>query len=217
MYVTVVTLTGGRPEAFALCERWMRRQDYSRWVVVDDCEPITGSALPDVWVRPRPVWDGENTVHRNLLAALPHLKGRVVVVEDDDYYPPGYVQRMARELDKSPLVGMIPAPCYSVHYGYMEYGNEEHASLAQTAFREELIPRLKQICEAGEFVDMALWKTGGRLIPNDGFLSIKGLPGRPGYMQQHRKLDPRFRAKELHSLIGSDSEHYKRFLNHHPV
>lgn len=75
----LLTATGARPEAWALCEQWMARQDYAgpvHWVIVDDGEtpqPITFSR--DGWtltvIRPLPRWkQGMNTQCRNMLAGL---------------------------------------------------------------------------------------------------------------------------------------------------
>src|SRR5690606_41613548 len=99
--LTVVTLTGGRPEGFALTQRWMARQTYKdrvRWVIVDDCLPRTEiSRPPDNWtvevLSPSPAGaPGQNTQQRNMLAALAVIRDdeRVVIVEDDARYGPEY-------------------------------------------------------------------------------------------------------------------------------
>lgn len=69
--LTLVTATGARPEAWALCERWMLRQTFAgpvRWVIVDDGpepQPITfrRAGWELVLIRPAPFWrPGQNTL-----------------------------------------------------------------------------------------------------------------------------------------------------------
>src|SRR5690606_8566975 len=76
---TLLSATGARPEAWAICERLMARQDYAgpvRWVIVDDGpEPQPVTFQRDGWVlevvRPEPYWQpGQNTQARNLAAGL---------------------------------------------------------------------------------------------------------------------------------------------------
>lgn len=73
--LTLLTATGARPQAWAICERLMMAQDYSgpvRWVIVDDgkeAQPVTFER--DGWtlevIRPAPYWrQGQNTQARNL-------------------------------------------------------------------------------------------------------------------------------------------------------
>ena len=87
--LTLLTATGCRPEAWALCERWMARQTYAgtvRWVIVDDGpdeQPITFER--EGWVlevlRPTPRWRlGNNTQARNLSEGLAVIGADALVV-----------------------------------------------------------------------------------------------------------------------------------------
>jgi len=73
--LTLLTMTGARPEAWAICETLMLRQTFTgavRWIIVDDgpiAHPITFSRA--MWVlevvRPIPFWvSGKNTQARNI-------------------------------------------------------------------------------------------------------------------------------------------------------
>jgi hypothetical protein len=66
--VTLLTVTGGRPEAWGLCKRWMAAQTVQpdRWIIVDDVGDV-----PEATIQVTPRWQpGQNTQARNLLAGL---------------------------------------------------------------------------------------------------------------------------------------------------
>jgi hypothetical protein len=201
----------------------MSRQDYAgdiQWIIVNDCgdyattsELLSCDRLVLQAVEP---WRGRNTQHANLLMALKVVEyPNVIIVEDDDWYAPSYIRHMVELLEDAPLVGQIPTLCYNVRFrAWLNYGNFHHASLCQTAFRGEVIPTLEDICHAGQFVDLALFaRTNHKLAEGQDVVSIKGMPGRPGVMIQHRRFDPRFQRdpnlEKLRELIGDDAEHYK--------
>ena len=187
--VTLVTPTGGRPEAFALCERWMNRQDYTgplQWVVVDDVDPATELTMGQEVVRPEPRWSGSHTLARNFKAGL--LAARydaVIVIEDDDWYSPRYVQDMVNRLDRhavTTLAGEFPSRYYNVRNRcYRLPGNETHASLCQTAFRLEVVPKIRSLITEETWIDLRMWsKIRGELYEAYNVVGIKGLPGRDG-------------------------------------
>lgn len=220
--VTLITPTGGRPEAFALCERWAERQTYRgeiQWLVADDGPVDTPCTMGQTVIRPEPRWNpGQNTQFRNILAMLPLVKfDRIVAWEDDDHYAPTYVETMVRRLDEAALVGEFPSRYYNVRdRRWRDCGNSDHASLCQTAMRAETLPALKRICEQQQWIDMALWPrvADKKLFPGHENVGIKGMPGRPGQVRAHRitigmSSDPDLSA--LRSWIGEDAEVYRRF------
>ncbi len=176
--VTLVTPTRDRPEAFALCARWMSRQTFRgpvQWIIVDDGDaPADFNAIRDLDVV-REKWEVlhvdrdpskvVNTLPQNMLAALAQdIRGDVVlVIEDDDWYAPVYVEEMAWRLRSADLVGEARARYYNVQerrYGTME--NNKHASFCRTGIRASLVPSLRQVAEAAlaaddPFLDMRLW------------------------------------------------------------
>ena len=99
--IIAITPTGGRPEAFLLCEMWMARQTRQPdlWIVVDDVEPQTSCTMNQIHIAPTEPWnDGPSTQHRNILLALDYIESEIggdghklLFIEDDDYYAADYV------------------------------------------------------------------------------------------------------------------------------
>jgi hypothetical protein len=225
--VTLITPTGGRPEAFALCQMWVLRQNirrpierWLRWIVVDDVDPPMEAVYADLVLRPEPRWQpGEVTLARNLLAALESPlaseSDKFLIIEDDDWYAPTYVDTMADRLDKSHLVGEVPARYYNVEtmcYRIAQQRELRHASLCATGFHRHMIDEVKDVLRrGGKFLDIELWRntaaTEKKLYYSDLVLGIKGMGGRPGIGAGHRgtcnKQDPE--AIMLHHWIGDDA------------
>lgn len=229
--LTLITPTGGRPFAFALCERYMQSQTYRgplQWIVVDDCVPPTPCTMGQEVIRPTPCWNsGQNTQHRNMLAALPRIANDcILVIEDDDYYAPGYLQAMADDLAGADLVGTKFALYYNVALRvYRQHKNSRHSSLCQTGFRSSVLPTLSAVCSdiKQKWIDISLWEQwqGSKLLalPPTPPLSvgIKGLPGRPGIGMGHRASvatnytrDPT--GEKLRTWIGEDMQNYAAYL-----
>ena len=123
--LTLITLTGNRPKAWALCEFFMHRQTYQgavRWIIVDDGEIAQPIAFKrDGWtlevVRPEPFWqEGQNTQSRNLIAALEQVndQDRIVFIEDDDWYSPHWLSIVDEKLNEADLVGERFAFYYNI-------------------------------------------------------------------------------------------------------
>src|SRR5690606_541362 len=189
----LLTPTGARPEAFALCVRWMQRQTYAgpvRWIVVDDGpEAMPVPAVPG-WqvevIRRRPFWrPGQNTQAANMLAGLEAVdpSAPLLVIEDDDHYAPDWLEHCARVLEHAELVGETHARYYNVaQRRYRELPNTRHASLCATALRGDAVETLRQVCRNhARYIDMELWRQHpGSLFQGGRVTGIKGLPGRGG-------------------------------------
>ena len=220
--LTLLTMTGERPEAFALCQRWMARQTYTgavRWVIVDDGrQPCSLAGIPEDWsidlVLPDPVWSpGQNTQARNIHAGLDIIgtSERVVIIEDDDWYAPNWLETVADALDKAELVGETRARYYNVaQRKHKTHENHTHASLCSTALRGAALSTLKSVCRPSiQFIDILLWQAHSdkHLFQGEGVVGIKGLPGRPGIGMGHDKKfngKPDPQLKVLRSWIGVD-------------
>jgi hypothetical protein len=225
--ITLITPTGGRPEAFALLEKSIARQTYTgnlQWICVDDMDPVTSFTMNQTVIRPKPLWTlgDRSTQRRNMLATIPLVHyDKILVIEDEDYLSPAYLQTMYDRLDFSPIAGQINAHYYNVRYRtYMECHNTQHASLCQTGIRASLLPDLRWACEQTgvEFIDIALWSrhTQSRGLFGGPALcvGIKGMPGRAGAAVGHnldRKMlrDPEMSM--LRSWIGDGAELYAQF------
>lgn len=224
--LTLLTATGARPQAWAICERLMARQDYAdpvRWLIVDDGpEPQPVTFQREGWllevIRPAPHWKpGMNTQSRNLLAGLAHCcsTDRVVCVEDDDHYAPDWLTHVAGELERAELVGESHARYYSVPLRMgRQLNNAGHASLCSTAVRGRAVDALRKACQgAPRFIDLQLWRRfpNRHLFGGHRVHGIKGLPGRGGIGMGH---SPDFRGTPdpdgalLREWIGQDAELY---------
>jgi len=93
---SLITPVRDRPRGFELCERWISSQSFDdfEWIVVDDgVEQVTPS-LGQEYVRREPT-DKLETQSDNILAALDVVRtDRVVIVEDDDWRGPRYLETL---------------------------------------------------------------------------------------------------------------------------
>src|ERR1035441_2250038 len=94
--VTLITATGNRPKCLQLCQSFIARQTWKgpiQWIVVDDGDDPLEIKFPGVLLThifPEPEWKpGQNTLARNLLAAIPEVfYDNVLFIEDDDWQSP---------------------------------------------------------------------------------------------------------------------------------
>ena len=184
MKITAITLTGDRPEAFRLCNRWVMQQTVKpdQWIVIDDGKtPMQADALPNYaqYIRREPQKsDPQHTLCLNMKEAMPYIKGDVIaVLEDDEYYAPRYIETMAGILEEYEIVGIGRSKYYHLPFaGYIRHMNLNHASLAQTAFRKSLIPMVAGLLEGNSFLDLRLWeKFNGAKTPLCDATNLKEL------------------------------------------
>jgi glycosyltransferase involved in cell wall biosynthesis len=198
--ITVITPTRDRPQAFALCRQWMAAQELAepfQWIVVDDGDvPIQEGPFEHLR---RPPSGARNTLPDNLIEALARARGdRIVIVEDDDFYAPGYLALMAEHLRKDWAAGEVRARYYNVKSRRWHVGPDpSFASLCRTGFRREAADLVRKSAEetkrAGDVsVDIRFWAAVKRAaLPFALFeqpkltVSIKGLPGRAGLGKNH--------------------------------
>ena len=198
MKIAALTCTGGRPQAFKLCEEYMSRQTRQpdAWVVVDDCNPATACTLGQEVVRPTPRWrpGGPVTLARNLVEGIAQVESwadGIVILEDDDHYDPAWIETAERWLEQNALVGETRTLYYNVATRrYHEHENLAHASLCATAFSAELFDPIIDTLGGydGPWVDNLIWAkfaAHGHLYHSRLVVGIKGLPGRPGAGQGH--------------------------------
>lgn len=232
--VAIVTCTGDRPEALAMCRGYVERQDYcgaTQWVVVDDGDvPTFGIARRGsrsvVYERLASGSPAPASYCANLLVALEWAGDNgsewVVFMEDDDFYSPEHVRRLLSHASEGVhLIGDPMRRHYHLPTRQAQAFTCSHtASLAQTAIHRELIPDLLAILRRGKLnVDATLWrKTPSKrkiFVSEWTQVGIKGLPGRPGIGVGHRPDGPRWDPDpELQTLgwwVGSAVETYERF------
>lgn len=226
--LTLLTPTGGRPQAWARCQRWMARQTYGgavRWVVVDDGpEPQRVDIQRGGWqievLRPEPHWQpGQNTQQRNLRAGLAAIDAdapRVVIIEDDDWYAPDWLSTCDTMLGLADLVGESHARYYNVaQRRAREMGNSAHASLCSTAVQGMALTLLRAAVERHRTaIDLVLWQMArqrGHLFRGGRVVGIKGISGREGIGIGHRSHfggQPDPQGALLRQWIGVDAEAY---------
>lgn len=203
---TVITPTGDRPEAIALLRRWMAKQTLKpkQWIIVDDGKKPLPMVHEAQVIRREPRFnDDPCTLGANLRAAIPHIKhDKILIMEDDDWYGPDYIETMAALLDDHELAGIAGTKCYHIKVpGYRAMGRGDHASLSQTGFRKSFIPQVLKAIPGSCEVDMRIWadftKGPGHLIDGSQrqlHCAMKGLPGRAGagvgHIQKYHTADP---------------------------
>jgi hypothetical protein len=226
--LTAITPTGDRPLAFSLCQKWMENQavKVDQWLVVDDGRHPIEKPNGFDYVRREPgPGDSKYTLSENLRAAIPYIKGdMILIIEDDEYYAPGYVGAMATHLSKTEVTGIGRSRYYHLPTGgYLVIGNMGHASLAQTGFRKSFIPELLKILTPGKlYIDYAIWQAAKKrrschvfYDPKPLYVGMKGLPGRGGIGRGH---DPRIYKKRdagrkvLRQWVPKDYQVYLNLL-----
>jgi hypothetical protein len=219
--VTLITPTGDRPEAFALCERWMARQTFTgpiQWIVVDDGRVPTKCTAGQQYIRRQPGRNEGHTLSRNLRIAIPHIQhDRVLIIEDDEWYAPEYIERMNGWLDDDALVGCGLTTYYWPREGrYRIYTTHKHASLCRTGFRRDVLPQFIAACKSDHrSVDLRFWDlVKGRRHDLEQPLNVgmKQMPGRAsgGGSSANDVRDHDF--KMLRRWLGDDVEHYRQVM-----
>lgn len=219
--ITALTLTGDRPEAMALITRWMSHQTVKpdQWLIVSDgkvpLSPVPSPAGIHVDYRrrePQPN-DPQHTMIINMKEAVKHIQGDIILImEDDEYYGPRYIEVIMDKLNRYEVVGIGRSKYYHLPSGsYLKDCNLDNASLAQTAFRASYISEFTTLLEGDQYVDMRIWKHVGQkqslnwndkdvapdreingrgYIFDDGndhlYVGLKGLPGRRGICWGHK-------------------------------
>jgi hypothetical protein len=196
--LTVITPTGDRPQAFALCCKYMLRQTLPAgeffWVIVNDGreELIFPDDFFATYLGMRTIIigikhhqpAGVHTLNSNLSIALESRllpQGIFAIVEDDDWYHPRYLERIAAQFSRWPyhhtgcgpwldaddkpidapldLLGESPSLYY--HLPTRQYAiqaNTHTPALCSTAFSARLIPKIIELCrDPNPSVDYRLW------------------------------------------------------------
>ena len=214
----------------------MKSQTYKgqvTWIIVDDADPRTTDCVKvgfNGWdirkIYPKPQWqEGENTQCRNLLAGLTELEKMqgveaVLIIEDDDYYRPNYIEEMAKRMGDYDVIGETHTIYYNVNNRtYCKNNNSYHSSLFQVAFNPRCIEQIKESCyiKTHEYIDLRIFQlvsNVGLFRAGDLAVGMKGMAGRGGIGVGHvmRGIDD-FHMKKLQSLIGDDFRAYEKYYN----
>jgi hypothetical protein len=226
--VTLITPTGDRREAFRLCEHWMKRQTYRgprQWIVVDDGHAPIKTSQGQTYIRRQPrANDPRHTLCANMRLALPHVEyDRVLIIEDDDYYPPSYIERMLQWMDGADLVGEVGATYYFVKTSqYRIFTEHIHASFCRSGFTRAVLPLVRQLAASDDWrLDLRLWEawTGTKYLyrsdRHDMSISMKGMPGRVGVTHKPAAswiLHDDSNLERLRAWIGEDYRYYLPYV-----
>jgi len=190
--ITAITPTGDRPLPFVLCQKWMSKQTLQpdQWIVIDDGKMPMMPFLPMQYVRRKPQPnDPGRTLIENLRVAIPLIRGnKIILIEDDEYYAPGYIEEMSSRLNHHEIVGIGKSKYYHLPSGcYAQIGNTHHASLAEMAFRISFLPEFINYLDGELYLDMRIWRSidrkRGLIFFDDDkslYVGMKGMPGRHG-------------------------------------
>lgn len=228
-----VTCTGARPEAFSNCKKFVHSfflQEKVQWIIVDDGPEQTAfekdcstEKIEAIVVRPEEKWQlGQITLQRNLVEAFSLIdeSDKVVFIEDDDWYHPGWAEMAFSALSNFDLFGEAPARYFNVHErSYAQLGNHSHACLRCSAITGKAISYFRDCLTVDTiYFDIYLWEFNGRkkLVDSKMTVGIKGMPGRAGATPSHNtikrsQLDPDLAV--LKSFIGEDYKIYAKYQN----
>lgn len=231
MKITVLTCTSDRPEALALCEKYVARQTHQphQWIVLDDGTQPARCTMGQDYLH-NPNWRGKYSMCLKVLHAIESgmIEGDALMfIEDDDWFAPGWVEWCAKHLENYDMVGQGSAFYY--HVGkrwWSDCKNIRHASLCQTAITRAMFEKVANTIRAywSPFFDTRLWTLQCRkylhipLKPEERLLvGIKGMPGLRGYSGEHQQvippganIDPGL--LKLWQLIGEDAAAYSPFF-----
>ena len=211
--ITAITCTYQRPDAFALCEQYLKRQ----------------TRQPDQWL----VLDGPERMQKKFLAAIEEGKiehESVVVIEDDDFYRADWIEWAVGQLEKGyDLVGEGNAAYYNVaNRWWSECGNVRHAALCATAMHRDMLEQVANIIHGYDwpFFDTRIWplecnkKLQLPKRPEErrviGIKGIRSETGMAGYSGEHHDVNPQGTHADpallqLWRWIGEDAMNYQRF------
>lgn len=235
MKFCVLTCTGGRPDLFRLCQRYVDRQTVKPdvWIVTDDMGGMPPVSLPDYaqfhnidtgqiregWAKAAPwTW---TLVQALKLVPADHA---LIIMEDDDWYGPMYCELMLDQLKNHETAQLANLPRYNVP---ARRWSIDHVS--RNTDKLKLVPGIFGCRYSGiETVIKSISAVHWEWFPihyfnSTQFCGIKGvgygLPGRRGatakHSPTHRKTlmgKPDNDWQLLRHEIGEDADHYIKML-----
>lgn len=228
--ITLLTVTGDRLLCIHQINDYILRQSLKpdQWLIVDDgSEHLrfeNNYPFELTHIKRQKIHDKSKSFIGNLREAIVNIRyNKVIIVEDDDWYSPNYIQLYAQRLERYQLVGEAPARYYNVrHRCWRIWGNGSRSSFCQTAFHSSLLPTVYLCTHRGTvFVDYRLWEKDvkSKFIFKDAChcVGIKGMPGRKGIGAGHRPNLKKYHndpdMKELEKWIGKEDTNFYKGLS----
>lgn len=228
MNITLVTPTCDRPEAFALCERWMARQTIPihQWIVLDDGVNPAACSMGQLHLKFTDT-RGKGSLSNKLARLMQRTElitgDALAIIEDDDWYSPNYLELAIQRFAGYDMIGEGLALYYNVRRRWWHmHTNYAHASLCQTLIRRTAFPQFAKSVSVSNcpFIDTRIWadpnvKSKHMYIPENGvprtLVGIKGIY--KGYGIGHDKplphQDPSY--AKLRELIGVECDAYSGY------
>lgn len=211
--IDILTPSGDRPVQFSLCIDWMRAQTFSgpvHWVIIDDSlyGHYDTPTMPSNWQITHIKIHRDKLPERtsqglNLHEGLLHVKyDNIVMVEDDDYYHPKWVELCNEHLSHCDIFSRENIIFYNLKnrtFWDKNYKVKNTSLMVQTAMKRKFVEDLKEICLHPENmyeIEHCLWRlaTNKFFLPKDGneyVIGIKGLLlGRSGMTKMHNQILP---------------------------
>ncbi len=232
--ISIITPTADREFCLSRLSYYLQRQTFIgdiQWVVTDSgsrkYESLTcGPNLDFSWEYKYlgHITKPHKSFCRNMADALSRVKhNKILVMEDDDWYHPTYVETMFERLNKYQLVGEIPATYYHIKdESYRILPNVDRASMCQMGFTKSVVSIIQHIIKQGSaFVDIQLWKYYSSQFKKQLYnrrlsIGIKGMPGNIGIGIGHRPTDVhRTKDKNFQKLeewIGKEDTDFYRSI-----
>lgn len=211
MRITALTCSTGRPECLKLCRQYVARQTRK----VDEHLVIEGGTFLE-------------NMREGLKRVPLDQEGMVIFFEDDDWYPDSWVQLMVGmpQWHRARLVGQAKLHNYHVPSGGYEsvYPKRNNCPMHATAIHTSLLPDLRLMLTrlTDHRIDVALWnmvsehdKARWAGIGSKSVISMKGMPGTPGFSQAHKREHyTTFDTDRsvLRQWIGDDVELYRPYF-----
>jgi glycosyltransferase involved in cell wall biosynthesis len=228
MTITLITPTADQPMGMALAEYYMERQTvlFDQWIVVDDGIQSAKLTMGQQHIIRQREHEGGRSLSSNILSALPHAMGDVVIIiEHDDYYAPDHIETCLRHLDSGAMAaGSGILRYFNVQHRLWRVMGNRGSALCNTAFTRDAVPYMQSAAQRAFEqnvigVDNQFWtlmtenKFPVSIHDDNTVVGIKGLPGRIGLGIGHRP-DPRQwiadpAMKKLREWIGDDVQFYQ--------
>lgn len=236
MTITCITPTGDREDSFKEIVTCINNQTVKpdKWIIVDDGvtplgkDTIDTIEVPYSIIRLAPV--NYHSLSRNLLYALDVAPdGHIIIVEDDEWYGPDYIQQRCNELKTVQLTGDRYRYRYSLSNGgtWGISRNSSFSCLHSTAFRSDIKKKVYEAIAASDKhdADVRIWnaiKADNNLTycvqanTKPYMVTIKAWPtGRAGTMGLHRRpLGNNDKGLvKLQEWLGNDFERYSKYIH----
>jgi len=248
--VSLITPTGDRYESLKLLFKFVMNQTFfakgglADWIIIDDGKTDASSRavsefpesdLANLGIQAFHIradnrgLQGAKSLAANILHGLNLATAtKIMILEDDDCYLPGYLEDMFFRLDSAWATGTVWQKYYHIPSRSYRVFRNRGSALCSTGFNAALSPLMEEAAKSclqtgSKGVDARFWHqvqlTDRRLDifepDEDLMIGIKGMPGRGGIGVGHRpkKFRPDPKLSVLREWVGERYiDDYKQFV-----